>query len=95
MTPTRNLPWAAPAWVWFTPALWLATVWACIDLTGQRDDALAEANTLRPRVVQLERALAACRDQSRALAARPVTICQPPEPCLTLGERIRKVWEGS
>lgn len=94
MTPTRNLPWAAPAWVWFTPALWLATVWACIDLIGQRDAALSEMQALRPRLQMAERSLAACRDQNRALASRPVTICQPPEPCLSLGERIQAVWEG-
>lgn len=85
---------STPAWVWFTPALWLVTVWVCIDLTGQRDAALADTTALRPRVAQLERALAACRDQSRQLAARPVTICQPPQPCLSIGERIRQAWEG-
>lgn len=94
MTPTRNLPWAAPAWVWFMPALWIGTVWVCIDLTGQRDDALAEANTLRPRLIVAERALEACRVQARQLASRPVTICQPPQPCLSIGERIRAVWGG-
>ena len=86
------LPWAAPAWVWFMPALWLATAWVCIDLTGQRDEALAEVMALRTRVAQLEAALSNCRDQSRALASRPTPICQPPQPCPR--GWFRRVWEG-
>lgn len=65
-----------------------------IDLQGQRDRALVELQDLRPRLIVAERALEACRVQARTLASRPVTICQPPQPCLSIGERIRAVWGG-
>lgn len=79
-------------WVGWLMVAALALVSA--DLQNQRDRALVDLAALRPRLATAESSLAACRSQARQLASRPVTICQPPAPCPTLGERIHSIWEG-